>query len=416
MPPSPATPADPPAIIPSRKRWIILILLFLAAVLNYVDRNVLSMLAPTIQADIGIDDQQYSRVLSAFLVAYTIACIFSGRIVDWLGSRLSLALFVSWWSLSHALAAFARGPVSMGFFRSLLGLGEAGGWTASPKAIQEWFPPTERGMGVGVYSMGGSVGAMVAPLIVIPIALATSWHWAFVLTGAVGFAWLIPWLIVNRNPTYADPAPPADRDPGAELVLWKSVFKQRAVWFFMLARMFTDAVWYFYLFWMPKYLHDARGLSQEDLKIMWVVFLMADIGFVFGGILSGRLLKRGMNAPAARLWLMLATALIIPISPLVAIVPSTAIAIAIGSIIAMAHASWLSNITALIVDIIPKRIMATTFGVIAAGSAAGGIFMNELVSWMVRDFSYTPVFFVMALMHPTGIALLWQFRRTSPQI
>ena len=167
---------------------------------------------------------------------------------------------------------------------------------------------------------------------------------------------------------------------------------------------------------MPKYLHDARGLSQEDLKIMWVVFLMADIGFVFGGVLSGRLLKRGVNAPAARLWLMLATAIIIPLSPLVAIVPSTAIAIAIGSIIAMAHASWLSNVTALIVDIIPQRIMATTFGVIAAGSAVGGIFMNELVSWMVRDFSYTPVFFVMALMHPIGIALLWQFRRATPQI
>jgi len=411
-----SSPVDAPVAPPSRKRWIILGLLFLAAVLNYVDRSVLSILAPTIQADIGIDDHQYSRILSAFLVTYTLAYLFSGRIVDWFGSRLSMTLFIGWWSLSNALTALARGPFSMGAFRASLGLGEAGGWIASPKAVQEWFPPSERGMGVGIYSMGGSIGAMVAPLLVIPIAASYSWHWAFVITGGLGFIWLVPWLLLNRNATYADPAHAPKPHKGSEWALWKAVLRQRAVWFFMIARLLTDAVWYFYLFWMPKYLHTARGLLQEELKIMWVVFLMADIGFVAGGFLSGRLLKRGIHAPAARLWLMLVTAIIVPLSPLVPLVPTAAIAIALGSVIAMAHASWLSNITALIVDIVPKPIMATTFGVIAAGSALGGIFMNEIVSALVEKFSYTPCFFIMALMHPIGIALLWQFRSKATQV
>lgn len=411
--PDPMT--DAPEKAPSRKRWMILGLLFVAAVLNYIDRNVLSILAPTIQADIGIDDTQYSRVLSAFLASYTIAYIFSGRIVDKLGSRLSMALFIGWWSISNALTARARGPFSMGVYRSLLGLGEAGGWTASPKAIQEWFPTSERGMGVGVYSMGSSIGAMVAPLIVIPIATASSWHWAFILTGAFGLLWLVPWLLLNRNPTYAKPAAPQPVTADSELELWASVLKQGAVWRFMAARMLTDPLWYFYLSWMPKYLHDDRGLEQKDLWVMSVIFLVADIGFVMGGYLSGRLIKRGVAAPAARLWLMLASAALVPLSPLVALAPSTAGAIAVASIVAMAHCAWLSNLTALVVDIIPNRVMATSFGVIAAGSAVGGILMNEVVSGTVGTYSYTPCFFVMALMHPLAIALLWRYRRSAVQ-
>lgn len=409
-------PTDAIRKAPSRKRWLILGLLFVAAVLNYIDRNVLAILAPTIQEDIGIDDTQYSRVLSAFLATYTIAYLFSGRLVDKVGSRTSMAIFIAWWSLSNALTALARGPVSMGIYRALLGLGEAGGWTASPKAIQEWFPASERGMGVGVYSMGGTIGAMLAPLVVIPIATAYSWHWAFVVTGAVGFLWLIPWMLFNRNAPYAESNAAQAESTESEVQLWASILKQGAVWRFMLARLLTDSVWYFYLFWMPKYLHDDRGLSQEDLRIMWVVFLMADIGFVLGGFLSGRLIKRGVTAPAARLWLMLASAVLVPLSPIVALTSSTGVAIAVASIIAMAHCSWLSNLTALVVDIVPKRVMATTFGVIAAGSAVGGMLMNEIVSATVETYSYTPCFLLMAIMHPLGIALLWRYRRSEAQV
>lgn len=393
-------------------RWVIAVLLFFAAILNYIDRNVLAILAPTIQADIGISDSAYAGVLNAFLVAYTIACILSGRIVDRIGSRISFVLFIGWWSLANALTALARGPFSLGAFRAMLGLGEAGGWTCSPKVVQEWFPPAERGIAIGIYSSGASVGATVAPLIVIPIAIHYSWHWAFVITGLMGFVWIALWLGVTRRWPRTE-VPAAEKAPGSERALWGTVLRHPAVWFFIVARMLTDAVWYFYLFWMPKYLHTERGMSQQELTIMWVVFLAADIGFLGGGFLAGRLIRRGVRAPAAHLWIMLASALVIPISPAIAFVPSVAVGIALASLIAMMHASWLSNLSALIVDIIPKPIMATMFGVIAGGSALGGILMNMVVSWMIADYSYTPCFFLMALMHPIAIVLLWRFRRSA---
>lgn len=399
---------DQEAARPSRRRWIVAGLLFFAAILNYIDRNVLSILAPTIQEALGLTDAAYAGVLNAFLAAYTAAYLLSGRVVDWLGTRLSFVLFIGWWSLANAATALARGPLSLGAIRAMLGLGEAGGWTVSPKVVQEWFPPAERGLAIGIYSMGGSVGATVAPLVVIPIALHYSWHWAFVITGALGFVWIALWLAIAPRQRISSGPPPG---AGGEWELWKAVLRQPAVRSFTLARLLTDSVWYFYLFWFPKYLHSARGVSQDGLQIMWVIFLAADLGFLLGGFLSGRFIKRGTAPPAARLRIMLLAACLVPVSPLVAIVPSTAWVLALASVVALAHAAWLGNISALIVDIIPPRIMATTFGVIAAGSAAGGIAMNSLVTWMVRDFSYAPCFFVMALLHPIAIGLLWRYRR-----
>jgi ACS family hexuronate transporter-like MFS transporter len=395
-----------------RMRWGIALLLFLAAILNYIDRNVLAILAPTVQHDLGISDDGYAGILNVFLVAYTVSYVLSGRVVDRIGSRLGFALFLGWWSLANALTAAAKGPLSMAAFRGMLGLGEAGGWTASPKVVQEWFPPSERGVAVGIYSMGGSIGATIAPLLVIPVALHYSWHWAFIITGAAGFMWVAAWLLVARRP----PVQAGRSDAGkteSGWAFWRSLLSQRMVWVFMLARLLTDAVWYFYLFWMPKYLHSVRGLDQEALKIMWVVFLAADLGFLGGGFISGRLIKTGMKPPGARLWVMMFAALVVPVSPLVALVPSAGLAIGLGALVAFAHAMWLSNISALIVDIVPPRIMATTFGIIAGGSALGGIAMNSLVSWFVRDFSYTPVFVVMAFMHPAAILLLWRYRKTA---
>jgi ACS family hexuronate transporter-like MFS transporter len=175
----------------------------------------------------------------------------------------------------------------------------------------------------------------------------------------------------------------------------------------MLARLLTDSFWYFYLFWFPKYLHDDRGLTQYGLKIMWVVFLMADIGFLLGGYLSGRMIRGGASATSARLWTMLAAALLVPLSPLVAYAPSAEMAIAVASVVALAHCAWMSNLTALVVDVVPPRIMATTFGVISAGSAMGGILMNELVAASVKTYSSTPCFVLVAVMHPVAITLLW---------
>ncbi len=442
-------------------RWLIAAALLMAAVLNYLDRSVLGLLIKPIQKDLGISDDQYANILNFFLVAYTLAYLFSGRVVDKLGVRLSLAIFVGWWSVSNALTGMAQGFKSLAGFRFMLGLGEAGGFTASPKAVSEWFPASERAIAVGIYSVGGALGGVIAPLMVPLIAGAdgSNWRWVFAISPVLAGTWLVFWLWLYRPPEkhpmitakeleylrnhlrQADDA--AEKPKESEWTLWKGVFRERTVWRLMIARMLTDPVWYFYQFWMPKYLQEVRGLNQKEVSIMWMIFVAADLGFILGGLLSGLLVKRGQNPPAARLWIMLVSACLVPLSFFVPAMQSVGAVIAIGMCVAYAHTQWLGNMTSLVVDIMPKRILATSFGVIAAGSALGGIFMNKLVAWFIspapfvmwqsiRDFSmncwnqggmdglvlwinnhrsYSHLFYIMAIVHPLALALIWSLRK-----
>ena len=414
-------------------RWWVAFALFLAAVLNYIDRSLLGMLAPTIQQDLGISDHDYANVVSWFLVAYTVAYLLSGRIVDKLGVRLSLALFVGWWSVANALTGMAHSLRQLSVFRFMLGLGEAGGFTASPKAVAEWFPPAERGIAVGLYSVGGAVGATLAPLLVATISAHYGWRWVFAVSPVLAGLWLIFWLWLYRRPgehpritakekahlaehlaaTAASEAAVAAAPPQAESALWKAVFSQPFVWRLMLARMLTDPVWYFYQFWMPKYLHSIHKVDQAGLAIMWMVFLAADVGFLLSGFMAGRLIKRGTTPPAARLWIMLVSACLVPASFLVPSMQTVPAVIAMGMLVAYAHTTWLSNLTSLVVDITPKPILGTAFGVIACGSTLGGIFMNKGVAWSVEHGSYDRCFYLMAVVHPLALALIWSLRKRA---
>ncbi len=408
-------------------RWLIAIALLLAAVLNYIDRSVLGLLATTIQKDLGISDQQYAMVINCFLVAYTIAYLVSGRIVDRLGVRLSLALFVTWWSISNALTGIAQSMRSLAVFRFMLGLGEAGGFTASPKAVSEWFPPSERGIAVGIYSVGSAIGATVAPVLVAVIAVNYGWRWVFAVSPVLAGLWLIMWLWLYRSPgkhpritdkerdyLAANMESPAPEEPGDQLPqrgLWGQVFRNPVVWKLMIARLLTDPVWYFYQFWMPKYLQSARGLDQKGVAIMWMIFLAADAGFLISGFLSGRLIKRGMRPPAARIRIMVFSAILIPLSFFIPMVPTVAAVIAIGMAVTFAHTTWLTNLTSLVVDVSPRKILGTAFGVIACGSTLGGIFMNQAVAWFIGNRSYDDCFYLMAFLHPLALLVIWNLRR-----
>jgi ACS family hexuronate transporter-like MFS transporter len=406
-------------------RWWIAVALFLAAVLNYVDRNVLGLLAPTIQKDLNISDSQYADVINFFLIAYTIAYLLSGRIVDKLGVRMSLAIFVAWWSVANALTGLAQSVKSLSTFRFLLGLGEAGMFTAAPKAVSEWFPPAERGVAVGLYSVGGAVGATIAPVLVALIAVNYGWRWVFAVSPVLAGLWLLLWLFLYRRPhehpritekekeflaQNMSPSEPEGANE-SELTRWKNVLREPFVWQLMLARMLTDPVWYFYQFWMPKYLHTAREVDQKGLAIMWVVFLAADIGFLASGFLAGRLIKRGSTPPSSRIKVMAVSAALVPLSFLVPLAPTVGIVIALGMVVACAHTAWLANLTSLVVDITPKRILGTAFGVIACGSVMGGIFMNKLVAWFISHRSYDECFYTMAFVHPVALLLIWRLRK-----
>jgi ACS family hexuronate transporter-like MFS transporter len=429
----------------SNLRWWIAGLLLLASILNYIDRTALSILAPTIQAELALTDAQYGRVVSLFLVAYTIAYLVSGRIVDAIGPRASLALFVGWWSIANMLTGLARSVFSLGSYRFLLGLGEAGGYTASPKIVSQWFPPKDRGIAVGLYSVGGALGARIAPVLVLWLTARFGWRGAFVATGALGLVFVVVWLAMFRRPeehpwltekersliqspeVQAETTGAAlrrdDSDPSrdkpaptvepqlSEAARWKSIVTTPAVWALMLARLLTDPVWYFFQFWMPKYLHSARGFAQEELAHMWMIYLAADIGFVGSGFVSAYLIRRGNEARQARLRTMLGCAVFVPLAPLVALSQGTVGVFAVSMVIVLAHTAWLASISTYVVDLVPKSTLGTAFGFIAAGSAVGGILMNQAVTWTIARFSYDYCFYAMVALHPLAFALVWRFAR-----
>ena len=407
-------------------RWWIIGLIFLASVLNYIDRQALSILAPTVQKELGLTNQDYALVVNLFLVAYTISYIVSGRLVDKLGVRLSLALFIGWWSVANMLTAFSRSFGSLGVFRFLLGLGEAGNWTAAPKAVSEWFPARERGLAIGVYTLGATMGATLAPVLILALASWHSWQAAFVVTGAAGLLWLIPWLWLYRRPqehprvTAAELehlASDAVAEKTADVAAWgdgRALFARREIWLLVAGRMLTDPVWYFFQFWFAKYLYEGRGLDQKSLSVTWVVFLAADMGALGGGWFSGLMVKRQVAPALSRLRVMLGCAALVPLAALIPFSGSLGLVLALGMIAVLAHMAWLINLSALVTDVVPRRSLATVFGLVAAGSTLGGIVMNQAVGQLVSGHSYDWAFYLMVGVHPLAWMILWFGRVFRP--
>lgn len=386
-------------------RWVLVGMLFLASVLNYVDRQTLAILAPTIQKDLGMTDPQYATVNNFFLVAYTISYLVSGRLTDKLGPRNALALYISFWSVANMLTGLARSVASLSAFRFLLGLGEAGNWTTAPKLVSEWFSAKERGLAVGLYTLGATIGATIAPPLILWLASTGHWQNAFFATGAAGLLWLVPWLLVYRN------APPIARTEQEEenshtgrgqggQVAWQVVLG------LLLARLLTDPLWYFIQSWLSKYLTAERGLTQQQVSITWVVFLAADFGAIGGGWLSGLLIKRGMPTVAGRLRVMLVCACLTPLTALVALAPTVNGALAFAMVVTLAHMAWMINGGTLVTDLIPKDKLATVFGLVAAGSTVGGLLMNSLVGNTVAKYGYKPTFFALSGLHLTAFLVL----------
>ncbi len=405
-------------------RWWIVGLLFVAAALNYIDRQTLSALAPTIQRDLAMDDRDYANVVNIFLVAYTLAYLISGRIVDKMCTRTSMLLFVAWWSIANMLTAAAKGVVSLSVYRFALGLGEAGIWPAASKAVSEWFPAKERALAIGIYTMGATIGATVAPYVVIPLAThtyhetmpmvanwfgqGTGWKLAFIITGLAGLLWLIIWMFFYDTPEKSkritaselkliDDSKRAENPEDAAVKnawTWKRVLLFRGTWLLLIGRLITDPVWYFYQFWFPKYLSSDRGLTQEELKITWIIYAAAGLGSLFGGWLSGMFVKKGIAPTKSRMWVMLGCACIMPLSPFIAHVTGLSLSITLTFCTVVASLAWLINISSLVVDVVPRHSLGTVFSVVAAGSTVGGIIMNMIVSTMVTGPSSKPAGFL----------------------
>jgi MFS transporter, ACS family, hexuronate transporter len=401
-----ATTTDASGVRVSKIRWAILAMLFAATVLNYVDRQTLSILASQVQKDLGIDDLGYARIVQYFLIAYAVSYLGAGWVTDKLGAKLTLALFLGWWSLANMATGWARNAAQLGLARLMLGIGEPGVYTAGPKAVAEHFPAQERGFAIGVYTAGAMVGATIAPPLIAWLALQYGWRAAFVVTGAAGFVWLAVWLLVYRNPEGMEPA--RTKEP----IQWGEILRDRRVWGLALARMIADPVWYFYLFWFPKYLTDARDMTLIQVaSLAWLVYLAADIGSIGGGWFSGRLIRSGIAPARSRLIAMTCAAALAPIGALISLQPGIGPTIALGALVAFAHLIFQINIGVLVVDIYPMRHVATVFGLIAAGSALGGFGSTQLVGRLASTHAYDAIFLLMATLHPIALLVAWSSLR-----
>ena len=403
-------------------RWRIAALLFGATVINYIDRQTLSVLAAEITGELGISDIEYSQVVQAFLICYAGMYLVWGRIIDRWGTRLALAVSMVWWSLANAGHALSRGALGLGVFRALLGLGESGNFLAAEKAISEWFPPQERGFANGLVNAAASTGAILAPPLIVLIYTLWGWRLAFVVTGATGFLWLVFWLrwywvpsqhrrVTSEERVLIETAPggPPRRD-----VRWIELFGFRQTWALFLARVLADPVWWFYLFWLPKYLSDERGFSIVAIGLTtWVPFLTADLGAITGGWLSGRLIRRGMAPIQARKWVMLPAAAVMPLSLIVPTSDSSVVAVTAICFVTFAHMTWKTNLMTMTNDVYPTAVVGSAAGIVGLGSSLGGVIFTGITGVVVERYSYAAIFFVMAFLHPVALGALHSLARGS---
>jgi len=394
----------------SRRRWVVLALLFFSTLLNYVDRQTLSILSTQVQHDLAMTALDYARVVQFFLIAYTCAYLISGWLTDKLGTKLSLAIFVTWWSLANMLTGLVQNFGQLSAARAALGLGEAGNYTAAPKAVSENFPIQERALAVGIYTAGAMIGATIAPPLIAFLAITYSWRAAFILTGVAGLIWVVAWLAIYKQSV---PQLEVIAEPKLKL---QAILRDKSIWLLMTARLLADPVWYFYLFWFPKYMTEGRGMSLiEVAQLAWIVYLAADIGSIVGGLLSGWLIKRGIAAQKSRLMVMTISAIIAPAGMLIALGVATIPMLVLGSLVTFSHLMFQINHGALIVDRYPKGSIATVFGIMGAGSGIGGALSTQMVGQLVGGGSYELVFVLMGCLHPLACALCWlAIRRSAP--
>jgi ACS family hexuronate transporter-like MFS transporter len=429
--------ASAPAATSARaghQRWVICALLFFAATINYVDRQVIGLLKPTLQAQFGWSEIDYADIVFAFQLAYAIGLLLAGKLMDRLGARTGFALAIVVWSvaaMAHAEAQAFGGiagamlaiagltySVSVAGFiaaRFALGLGEAGNFPGAIKVVAVWFPKRERALATGLFNSGTNVGALMTPLVVPWITVTWGWYWAFVATGALGFLWLAWWWVAYRSPDQhprvsaaelayirSDPPEPSVRVP------WRTLLKHRQTWAFAIGKFLTDPVWWLYLFWIPDFLNRNHGLDLTSLGPPLVaIYLVADVGSIGGGWLSSFLMKRGTSLNAARKIAMLTCALaVLPIA-FAAGAGDLWVAVAIISLAAAAHQGWSANLFTLTSDTFPRQAVGSVVGLGGMAGAVGGMLIAKLTGYILEATgSYVPVFLIAASAYLIALAVI----------
>jgi ACS family hexuronate transporter-like MFS transporter len=396
-------------------RWAIVALLFFATTINYIDRQIIGILKPTLAAELHWDEIDYSNIVLAFQLAYAIGLLLVGRMMDWLGTKKGFSIAIVFWSIAAMAHAFASSVMGFAAARFALGLGEAGNFPAAIKTVAEWFPKKERALATGIFNAGSNVGAVIAPLIVPWITITYGWQEAFVITGAIGFVWLGFWWILYYHPsehpkiTAAELAhiqsdPP---DPPAK-IKWRKLFPHRQTWAFAIGKFMTDPVWWLYLFWVPDFLNKSHGITLLSVGLpLVVIYLLADVGSIGGGWISSALIKRGWTVNKARKTAMLICAIsVIPIV-FASQVSNLWVAVFIVGIAASAHQGWSANLFTMTSDMFPRNAVGSVVGIGGMAGAIGGMVIAKAVGYILEwTHSYLIVFIIAGSMYLIALLII----------
>ncbi len=384
-------------------RWMICALLFAAATINYIDRQVIGLLKQTLQGQIGWNEIDYSNIIFAFQLAYAAGLLFAGRFMDWLGTRKGFSFSVLFWSVAAMAHALAHSVFGFGVARVALGVGEAGNFPASIKAVAEWFPRKERALATGIFNSGTNVGALITPLVVPWITRTYGWKMAFVATGAIGFVWLAAWLAMYRPPEShprvnqaelayirSDPAEPATRIP------WLQLIPHRQTWAFAIGKFLTDPIWWFYLFWVPDFLFKTHGITLTNVGLpLFVIYQAATIGSIGGGWLSSFMIKRGFRLNTSRKTAMLICALAIVPIVFASKVSGLWAAVALIGLAAAGHQGWSANLFTLASDTFPRRAVGSVVGLGGMFGSIGALLLAKTTGYVLQwTGSYLPLFII----------------------
>jgi len=410
-----AQPDQPPVSADDvgHRRWIICGLLFFATTVNYMDRQVLGLLKPMLQVQFGWSEIGYSNIVFAFQFAYGIGLLFVGRMIDWLGTRKGFSLSVFVWSVAAMAHAAASSVFQFGMARFGLGLGEAGSFPASIKAVAEWFPKRERALATGIFNSGANVGALVTPLIVPWLTYHFGWRMAFIATGALGMLWILAWQFLYHRPEDACNISAAElayiqSDPPdiARKIPLRTLIRQRQAWAVGLGKLLTDPFWYVYLFWTPDFLSRNLKLDLGQMKLpIFLIYTGASVGSIGGGWLSSALLKRGWSVNASRKTALLICALAVTPIMLAARTANAWLAVSLIALAAGAHQGWSANIYTVASDMFPRSAVASVIAFATLLGTIGGMFIAKIVGYTLQSTgSYLPVFIMASLAYLVALA------------
>src|SRR5882757_2284204 len=404
-------------------RWWIVGLIFLATLVNYIDRLTISVLAPVITRDLGLTNTEFGGILTWFLLAYTISQGLSGKLYDRVGTKRGFVCSIVLWSIAAIAHAFARGLATLSAFRFVLGFGEAGNWPGAAKTVAEWFPIRERAFGMAIFNSGAAIGSVVAPPLIVWLSLTYGWRTTFIVTGSLGFLWLILWLVFYETPDRhrwlskdeRELIREGQQDKDETLVAernaplkWRELLRYRQVWAIVLSRFLTDPVWWLYISWLPKYLADARGFSLVKIGLFaWVPYVAADAGSLSGGWLSGYLIARGWSVDRARKIVILMAALLMPAGIFAAFADDAMVALVLIGVVLFGFQVWINNVQTLPSDFFPDKAVASVAGLGGTGAGIGSMIFVFGTGWIVDHFSYVPVLVAAGLLAPIGTLVLF---------